>query len=65
MKCEACKYEYTSGQWNPDIMTTNPIDHSQEEFKRIQGNFTVKSDYTLYEVSLFACPKCSTVKMSL
>lgn len=63
MKC-LCGYEkYESfGRDKPDI--------GDEDFIEIDGHFTVDQKYDNYptetiKVSLYACPKCKTVKVHL
>ena len=35
----------------------------EKNFIRIEGNFTIKGDFNIRNVSLFACPVCLTIKM--
>lgn len=42
------------------------VDNKQNEFIRISGNFTIEHDdyhNTIEIISLYACPKCKTVRI--
>jgi len=64
MKC-VCSYEHQNGINDKGDWQENLV--GDEEFVRIEGSvFRVKTDsyYLEYkDVSLFACPKCGTVRM--
>ena len=60
MKCEACKFDDEEKQvkesWEPEL-----------SFIEIEGHFTVvdgEGNHTNHvEVSIYACPKCGTLKI--
>lgn len=61
MKCAACGYE-KSKPWQND----DEVEKDDEDFIQIKGvDFKAKSEVYWDDdrVYLFACPKCSTVKM--
>jgi hypothetical protein len=65
MKC-LCGYEHKHGINDKGIWQENLI--GNEEFIRIEGSILrVKTNNNYYsdhtDVSLFACPKCGTVRM--
>jgi len=57
-KCEACEYE-AGYRWEGN----KRIKVGQDEFKEIDGTFTVHNDYSyrLDRVRLFICPACNNV----
>lgn len=63
MKC-LCGYEHESGL--DDMGNWNDYLKGDEPFTRITGStFMIPAGhYSTREVYLFACPKCSNVKMS-
>ncbi len=67
MTC-VCGYEYEyEYQPTPDgpKKYEKVILKGKEDFIRIQGNFTIENEYHygVTQISLFACPICSTIKM--
>lgn len=68
MKC-VCGYEHFYGKESksPIWDTEQRIADGVVEFKRIDGRFEVMKDrfFELDEVSLYACPKCGTIRMEL
>lgn len=71
MKC-ICGY-YHLEDWkieNEDIVFQDELrkNNGTEKFKEIYGTFLIKgSDYyeTKHEISIYACPKCGTLKIEI
>jgi len=64
MKC-VCGYEHRHGEWDPE---TQKVIHESdgEKFTYIKGTFLVENTGWhggTREVSLYACPKCGTIKL--
>lgn len=67
MKC-VCGYEYED-KWNPAGRNYDIL-KGDEEFIRVEGSFTISRNDWCHDwchrtvaVSLYACPKCGTIRM--
>ena len=64
MKCAVCNYVKEAEWENEDMQKIG-----DEYFIKVRGNFTIQKDRDygygsdIKEVSLYACPKCGTVRM--
>lgn len=64
MRCVVCDYKYKEPTEIEDKIQL--VSDDIEGFVKIEGNFIIKTGYYknfIDEVSLYACPKCGTVKM--
>ena len=66
MKCNACEYEYTDGfDYERKVFLPKIGD---KRFVIIRGSFTIERELNwgsaLEEVTIYACPKCGTLKMN-
>ena len=66
MKC-ICGYEHET-EWNSKQRYNETI-KGDEKFTEIKGTFLVKTEYDysapdIRQISLYACPKCGTVRIN-
>lgn len=60
MECKACGHKHDI--WDGDELTLTYKE--TESFFRIEGDFRYVKDMKWSDTSLYACPKCGTVRIS-